>query len=221
MAIYALHGFLGSPSDWNGFFPTLHAPNLFEESPIPFWEWAESFNRKIIDSGNVLIGYSMGGRLALHALIENPSLWKAAIIISANPGIENESERFDRLHADKLWHDRFLHEPWEALMDAWNRQPIFVGDPLVRHEKDFSRQALAEAMLSWTVGKQDFLKPSIEELDIPILWIVGENDKKYVEIAKKIKLKNKKSKISIAPHAGHRVPWQSKIWFTKEVEKFL
>lgn len=222
MAIYALHGFLGNGKDWDGFFSQqINMPNLFEQSTSPFWDWAKTFNGSIKSPQNVLVGYSMGGRLALHALIQNPSLWKSAVIISSNPGIENQNDRIERLKADGEWSRRFLQEPWEPLMEAWNRQPIFAGVPIHRDEKDFSRSSLAAAMTTWSVGNQDFLKPQIEALDIPILWIVGEQDLKYVQIAKNMKLKNKQSKISIAPQAGHRVPWQQKLWFQQEVEKFL
>jgi 2-succinyl-6-hydroxy-2,4-cyclohexadiene-1-carboxylate synthase len=213
MAIYALHGFLGTPADWDGFFPNVHAPNLFRESPHPFWEWAQSFNKKIQGNDNVLVGYSMGGRLALHALIENPSLWKAAIIVSANPGINIENRTID-------WHHKFLNDPWDELMDAWNQQPIFCGDVVHRREKDFSREILAEAFKAWDVKNQDNLKEQIEALEIPILWIVGELDQKYVAIAKQMNFSGR-SKISIAPQAGHRVPWQNQLWFKNEVKQFL
>lgn len=224
MAIYALHGFLGTPSDWEGMFPSSHqvqAPNLFKNEIVPFWEWSQIFNDGIKDSSNILVGYSMGGRLALHALIQNPAPWKAAIIISANPGIENPASRINRKKADAEWSEKFLHTPWKDLITEWNQQPVFGGNTQERHEEDFSRASLADAMLTWSLGNQEFLIPHIEKLEIPLLWIVGENDTKYLEIAKQIKLRHSQSKISVAPHAGHRVPWQQKIWFQKEVEKFL
>ncbi len=132
-----------------------------------------------------------------------------------------EISRDARLAADKELSAKFLTAPWDELIQEWNRQPLFDNFAIARQEKDFQRKALAAALVNWSLGKQSFLKKAIERLDIPILWVVGENDQKYVSIARQIKFKNSRSKISIAPHAGHRVPWQQKLWFQQEVKKFL
>jgi 2-succinyl-6-hydroxy-2,4-cyclohexadiene-1-carboxylate synthase len=224
MAIYALHGFLGKPTDWNEVFPASHlvqTPNLFEKEISPLWDWSKGFNSSVIESSNVLVGYSMGGRLALHALIQNPKLWKAAIIISANPGMDDPVQCSIRQIEDSEWAKKILNQPWNELMIDWNRQSVFDGSKIERNEIDFDRTSLAKAMISWSLGNQDNLMPAIERLEMPILWIAGENDTKYTEIARRMKFRHPKSKISIAPLAGHRVPWQQKLWFQKEVEQFL
>ena len=154
--IFALHGFLGSPSDWQLLekaFPKakLHAVDLFDKRySQSLIDWAKSFNESAKQSNGkrILIGYSLGGRLALHALLDNPSLWSAAILISANPGLKSEQERSDRLASDSRWASRFLIESWDVLLDDWNKQPIFANDSFSfqRCEKDFSRAQLAEAL---------------------------------------------------------------------------
>src|SRR5690606_6539540 len=93
----------------------------------------------------ILVGYSLGGRIALHALRDSPDLWQAAVIISAHPGLVLEEDRVVRKKADQEWAKRFMHEDWDLLMKSWNSQPVFKNgsQPLLRHERDFDRKKLA------------------------------------------------------------------------------
>jgi pimeloyl-ACP methyl ester carboxylesterase len=111
--IWALHGFLGEGSDWDflrqplrAIGCELHAPSLFAASAAeedlridPAGESLVVWTRRFIqyvaarDSSPVILGYSLGGRLALHLLAERSSTFKAGIIVSAGLGIEGEGER--------------------------------------------------------------------------------------------------------------------------------
>jgi 2-succinyl-6-hydroxy-2,4-cyclohexadiene-1-carboxylate synthase len=218
--IYALHGFLGRPHDWEHVLPQANAVNLFEEI-APFWQWAESFNISITNPG-VLIGYSLGGRLALHALLNQPNLWKAAIIISAHPGLETEAEKKLRFQQDHLWAERFTKDSWDLLMHDWNAQAVFRGDNLtVRKERDFDRLKLASALRVWSLANQENLMSQLSQLDIPIFWIAGSLDSKYSALYDSISLKHPDSKKWIAPNASHRVPWQQPKQFYSQIFDFL
>src|SRR4051794_21774844 len=107
--LVSIHGFLGSPSDWLGTIPldqTAHSLDLFShrenESKLTFPEVGEFLNEKAnsLPSPRVLLGYSLGGRIALHALLASPQLWSGAVIVSAHPGLTDDQERNDRLQAD-------------------------------------------------------------------------------------------------------------------------
>src|ERR1700733_9757644 len=102
---YALHGFLGKPEDWGGLNQGvldggLEAVDLYDFSLSSLEEWAEQFNRYVQDDSarcnRCLIGYSLGGRLALHSLLQNPFLWDAAILISTHCGLESEEKKQER-----------------------------------------------------------------------------------------------------------------------------
>lgn len=231
--IYALHGFLGRGNDWKlleNIFPRekIHALDLFsvpDNSPIRgLQRWAKAFNDSIgIFEKRILIGYSLGGRLALHSLIDNSSQWSAAILISTSPGLKTEKERKQRLAADKKWGEKFLSDPWKKVIEEWNSQTVFNEDRLHfdRKEKDFSRIHLATALEDWSLGMQEDLSTQLSALQQPILWIAGSNDKKYSEIAKNITLSNPLSKIWIVPEAGHRLVWQQSKLFLDQVKIFL
>jgi len=225
--LVALHGFLGKPDDWNFLHPSfnVHALDLsdpqFESKGLV--ESATIINAfaKKIPSPRILLGYSLGGRLALHALISDPHLWEEAIIISSHPGLETEKEKQERLQNDEQWAERFLKDSWNNLMADWNKQSVFNNQPAKsqRKESDYSRKNLAEMLRNWSLGRQKNLKKEIEELTIPLLWIAGEKDTKFSTLAKTLRLRNKKSKVWLAPQAGHRVPWEVQeefIQFIKE-----
>lgn len=200
--LYALHGFLGTPSDWKDVDVAL---DLYSNI-IPFWDWAKAFNETV--NKGFLVGYSMGGRLALHALVNNPEKWIGAVIISAQPGGLNPL----RVHQDKQWAEKFLNDPWDSLMKEWNKQSIFQKDPpLVRYEANYSREKLSECLHIWSLGLQEDLRESISQLPMPILWVTGEHDLKYQEIAKSVHFSHPESQHYIAPDCGHRVPFQNEM----------
>lgn len=231
MNLYALHGFLGTPRDWEAlredFSIPLHSVSLSHVAPpaAGLNAWARAFNRQVSQiqtTQNVLLGYSLGGRLALHALIAQPTLWSGAIIVSANTGIVDLEERHKRMLEDRIWAQRFMDEPWDALMSAWNKQDVFKGRGMLeRKESDFSRRNLAGMLEGWSLGCQEDLRPFLLQQKIPILWVVGQDDHSYVSIANAMARGNEKFQVCVAPHAAHRVPWEVPNLFTDAVNHFL
>lgn len=235
--IFALHGFLGRPQDWlplsqNNFDPSgFCAYDLFYDlksmpsaHTVSLSQWAHNFNQLAAKepSPRILLGYSLGGRLALHALLQQPDIWDAAVIISAHTGLESQQGRNERLISDCEWAARFEVEPWEPLIQSWNARSIFDHSVSVgRCEKDYSRFALACALREWSLGKQEYLIPQINKVDVPILWMVGDLDQNYVERSKKVILKHPSSKMVEISGAGHRIPWQQPQAFAAEVTQFL
>lgn len=226
--MYALHGFLGLSRDWASLLPHAQAVSLFDiaqpSETIGPWQWAEQFNKRVsIDSSrpNFLVAYSLGGRLAMHALLSNPGLWQGAILISSNPGFEAQVKPA-RLRDDIIWANRFITESWDSLIQAWNQQQIFGGfSGLQRKESDFSRKLLSDTLRYWSLGQQDLLTPQLQELDLPILWISGENDVTYTTRAKQMLFSHPKSRVWVAPNAAHRVPWQQPVKFLNQMQQFL
>lgn len=212
-AIHALHGFMGQPLDWSRFSfskgCTFYPYQLLTDFPIvPLTEWAELFNQKIglKTFDNILLGYSLGGRLALHAVINKPQIWKAVILLSTHPGLKMEEERKARLAADQQWARRFEKDSWEQLMNDWNAQDVFKTDtPTERKEMNYDRQSLSNALNIWSLGRQADLRLQIASLKIPILWIVGENDRKYLSLGHELTFRHPQSKLCVVSESGHRL----------------
>lgn len=213
MTIWAVPGFLGLASDWDHLqIDSLVAidPNHFRCRSLE--AWGSEFNRHVRQQkckANILLGYSLGGRLGLHALIDDPSLWKKAIIVSAHPGISEEAERKLRLENDKAWAKRFLTDDWQTLMRDWGQQSVFKNEifHFKREEKDFSRVQLARTMLFGSQGMQIDLREQISQLPMPITWIVGEKDQRYIKLKDELSFRHPASKVVVIPDAYHRIPW--------------
>lgn len=219
ISFHTLHGFLGHPQDWPS-FPNATHHSLYEEQ-LPYWDWAESFNSKIEgDVPKVLMGYSLGGRLAMHALVQNPKKWAAAVIISAHPGLNSPKLKQDRISSDLAWSEKFRHEAWETLIEAWNGQPVFAqSKPVKREESSYSRHALSNMLELWSLGQQDDLNRKLKQLSVPILWIVGEDDHKFSQIP--YPENHPRTKKIIIKNASHRVPWDQPKRLYQEVDRFI
>lgn len=192
--ITAVHGFLGLPSDWD----FLRDAGLKVDARSP---------AGIPAHGDILLGYSLGGRLALRALIEG-ARYRHAVIVSAGLGIESETERVARRVADEAWARRFESEEWDSLMQSWDAQPFFGGHSMARRESDFDRKVLSRELREWSPAVLEPLAPRLGEITIPVLWIAGERDPKYIAEATRAVALLKGARLWICPGAAHRVPWE-------------
>ena len=188
--IRTLSGFLGLPSDWD-FLPWPHSPS----------------------EGDILLGYSMGGRLALQLLEERK--YRCAVIVSAGLNTHDEERR----KRDEEWAKRFESDDWAALMRDWNAQPVFGGHLLERREEDYDRGELARELREWSPAV--LAPPRLERIETPVLWVAGERDVKYAQIAKRAVERLPNGGIWICPDAGHRVPWEQTEAFVTRLRAFL
>lgn len=236
ISLYAIHGFLGSPLDWQGVFSPragleVYTPSLSRSPPLTLSALAERVNLEAASSGagrKVLLGYSLGGRVALHSLLQSPPLWSAAVIVSAHPGLASAQEKSKRLENDQQWAKRFREEEGSAVMAAWNAQSVFKQDraeaPVLAREAPsvLDRHKWADLLLGCSLGVQADLSEALSRLQIPVLWISGELDLKFKAIHGEIGERNPKwFQHEVLPQAGHRVPWDQTRAFEERVIRFL
>lgn len=232
--LFALHGFLGRPSDWMHLsadmlgVDRLVAVDIAEiaqpKQNNPFWNWASEFNNGISKlSSKIVMGYSLGGRLAIHALLSSPHDWLAGIIISAHAGLESQEEKNQRICRNEQLAERFLCQDWADLMRIWNDQEVFAGsfNHFERKESNYCRKSLASMLKYWSLGKQECLIAQLAKCPKPILWIVGEHDKYYQTLAHTLTFSHPLSQVKILPGAGHRVPWDCPQKFQEHVKMFI
>lgn len=190
VVIRTLPGFLGLQSDWD-FLPWPHHAH----------------------EGNVLLGYSMGGRLALQML--ERQRFDKAIIVSAGLNAPDDARR----QRDEEWARRFTSEEWASLMRAWNAQPVFGGHVMDRRESDYDRAGLARQLRE--LSPAVLPPPELEKIETPVLWIAGERDAKYVETGRRAVARLPHAELWICPDAGHRVPWEQTAAFVDRLRLFL
>ena len=162
---------------------------------------------------DVLFGYSMGGRLALDLLQRRP--FEKAIIVSAGLNAPDPERRA----RDEEWARRFESEEWSSLMRAWSAQPVFGGHVVERAEKDFDRAKLAQQLRENSPAMLP--PPQLERIETPILWVAGERDTKYVDIARRAVARLPHAELWICPNAGHRVPWEQPEALLARMRDFL
>jgi len=207
MRIQALHGMLGERGDWD-FLPEADAPDL--------WSWNCGFDRIELDA-DVVIGYSMGGRLALHALDQV----KAAVIVSAHTGLAEGRE--ERLENDLRWAAKVRSMGWQEFLSEWHAQSVFAGGG---YEPDRSglesrREEIAQAFDRWSLGRQEDLLPGLAETRIPVLWVNGELDEKFTCIGAEACNALPLGEHVVVEGCGHRVPWEVPEKFTQLIKEFL
>ena len=204
MALICLHGFLGRGADWDflreaGF--DVRAPSLFAGDSI-------DFVRPSAD--DILLGYSMGARIVLQLMKTHRVA--SAVLVSAGvaPAEPGRSE------LDETWAKRFeSDEPWESIIDAWNRQTVFAGraNPLTRNEADYDRKKLAAALREPRILH-------LSGISVPTLWIAGEDDVKYREATRRAAEQLPNAELWICPGAAHRVPWEQPQRFSARLKEF-
>ena len=126
----------------------------------------------------------MGGRLAMHALLQHPQNWAGAVLISAHPGLATPQEREVRGVTDQKWAARWLNDKWSDVWSAWQAQPVFkTTQPsavvIERTEREFDRDLLAQGMIAWSVSEQENLLEPLLKFKKPVLWLAGDEDTKY------------------------------------------
>lgn len=138
-----------------------------------------------LDQKATLVGYSLGGRIALYLCTHFPDNFKQAVIISANPGIEIGRE--ERFQQDLSLLENILSP--ETFFRDWYSKPLF-GD-LLKHKdypelldkrKKSNLLKIKECMGSFSVGTQPSLWDKIRDNTLPIFYFCGEKDEKYKQI---------------------------------------
>ena len=245
--ILFLHGFLGSGSDWvpiarqleNDYCCILvdlpgHGESDIEANGNPdlfFTETvdalAEELSRSAAPEPCFLVGYSMGGRIALSLALRYPELFEKAIIVSASPGLRTEEERLSRRESDEGI-ARKIEKNFEGFIQAWYDQPLFAtlkSHPLFqeveRERKINNPENLASALRLLGTGHQPSLWEELKKNRVPIQFLAGEKDLKFVEIGHQMVNLCTESKLEIFPGCGHTLHIENRELFLDCIKTFF
>lgn len=210
--ILALHGNLGSTADWERTgVAGLKAVDLWEHSEKGFHEFAEALAGPLSEGLQkpILAGYSLGGRLALHALAAFPERWSGAVILSAHPGLCCVEDRLARRTSDLIWARRARELSWGEFLDRWNAQPLFgeTSVDLLERQRSLEsrREAVASAFETWSLGRQEDLRVSLRRFSGPIRWLTGGKDDRFTRLGEEMAATHPTVRQVIVPDIGHRV----------------
>ena len=162
--------------------------------------------------GAVLAGYSLGGRLALHAALREQGRYAGLVTVGSSAGIEAPGERTARAEADEKLASWMETQPIDAIVDIWERQPLFAdqSDALVASQRPdrLMHDPRGLARLIRTAG-QGALEPvwqRLHTLEVPLLAIAGERDERYCQAAARMARavpRGRAARVESAGHAAH------------------
>lgn len=210
--IVALHGNLGSAEDWSGIdLQAGRALNLWDHTGNSLAEMADAVAGELSRDfrSPILAGYSMGGRIALHALARHPDRWCGAILLAAHPGLMDAEARRERRATDQIWAERARSWEWERFLALWNAQGV-LGPPspaLFQRQLalESNREHIASAFENWSLGCQENLREALVAFRRPVLWIVGEKDSRFLNLGREMTNVFEHVQLYELPGEGHRV----------------
>lgn len=224
-----LHGFLGRGKSWlevarplSGRFycilPDLpgHGGNTGGDPSAPLnFDTLSGWLGRLLDDLNLprihLIGYSLGGRTALHFACHFPHRLLSLTLESASPGIVDESERARRRAEDDARAEEIMRGGMAAFVEKWYAMPLFASlgahPRRLQHIQTAAAQNdprwMARAISALSPGRQTPLWDYLPRLNMPTLLIAGEQDKKYVQNMHDMALRIPGAQAVIVPRAGH------------------
>jgi len=245
--VVLLHGFLGSGEDWRalrtGLSPTFRCicPDLpgHGDGGAPEGQGLEETSDDLVghfddwrNARGGLVGYSMGGRLALLMALRHPSRLACLVLESASPGLKTEEERQARMRHDRdlaMRLEQAVRTPagFRDFLRAWYDQPLFASlhdhEGLVERLIESRRRsaALAEALRVFGTGAQPSLWEALSEHRIPTLLIVGERDRKYRFLAEEMAERCPAMAMEVFANCGHNVHLEHPDGYTTAVRSFL
>src|SRR5712692_1618201 len=160
-----------------------------------------------------LVGYSMGGRLALHVATRRPERVLSLLTIGAHAGLEEEA-REGRQRGDEALAQRIEKDGIEAFVKYWSRQPLFAG--LERRGPAFSAQLRAERMRNHVAGLAASLRgmgagvmeplwDQLANITVPCTFVAGQEDHGYVASARRLAALVPDARTEVIPRSGHTV----------------
>jgi 2-succinyl-6-hydroxy-2,4-cyclohexadiene-1-carboxylate synthase len=244
--VLCLHGFMGSSADWQdvataigdrAFCMALDLPGHGGSLDLPPQAYTmEGTARAVISTldelearSPVIVGYSMGGRLALYLALRYPERCAGLFLESASPGLEGAGERAARRDADEEKAKRLESGDLENFLRGWYRQPLFAS--LAREEGLLQRtietrrrndpSELARSLRGMGTGSQPSLWEDLEGLAVPALAVAGELDEKYAGISSRIASISAKVEAVVVPGVGHNAHGEAPAEYAALLRSFL
>lgn len=190
-----IHGFLGCKEDWTDLITELspycichaidlpgHGQSAFQ-SPI-----IESIGRSIqqlIPTPCIVIGYSMGGRIALMLKEKMPYLFDRQIIFSSHPGLSSSNEKKKKWEEDLRWIQLLRTTSFSEFIEKWYEQEIFASSrhhPQLMHRIKERRQHQTPAFLAQVLEELSLAKMVAPSILPHTFFFHGEQDLKYAAL---------------------------------------
>lgn len=213
-----LHGFSGDRDEWRTVGEAFPAwPRLYLDLPghggsadiaVDGFTGVSELLQATLNSYNILdywlVGYSLGGRVAMNFACQPRAGLRGLIVEGGHPGLQDEASRQARLINDSAWAERFRREPLAQVFADWYQQPVFASldaaqrESLVALRRRNNGATLAAMLEATSLARQADLRASLQARDFPFHYLCGERDAKFRAIAQALA-----ADTHIIHHAGH------------------
>lgn len=244
--VVLLHGFTGSMMTWNEVIEHLPldiriiAVDLSGHGkssvtiPVERYQMEEQVEdlKSLFDYLNLtsftLIGYSMGGRIALGFACTYPHQISKLLLESASPGIEDSRDRLLRISADEQLAMKIEKEGLVAFVDFWEEIPIFQSQNQLSEKKKIAIRrerlnqdaiGLASSLRGIGTGQQPSFWMQLPELSMPVVCITGEYDEKFKNIATRMSSLLKNSQHLEVLGVGHAIHVENPVQFATIIKE--
>lgn len=174
-----------------------------------------------------LVGYSMGGRLALYLALHFPDWFSKAVLESASPGLKTTAERELRIQRDLTLAEK-LEADFSSFLAKWYAQPLFNS---LQHHSNFEQllnqrlqnrpEQLAQSLRYLSTGCQPSLWQQIQKNIVPTSLLVGELDSKFIQINTEMSQVGNLMQLRIVEQCGHNIHFENTSVFAKHLQSFL
>jgi 2-succinyl-6-hydroxy-2,4-cyclohexadiene-1-carboxylate synthase len=199
------HGFTQSGLVWGGLDDDLARDHQVVLVDLPGHGGSTDIRADLVDGGRLLgdvggkadyLGYSMGARVCLHLALARPDLVRRLVLVSGMAGIEDPTERAERIRADEALAERLdptgrpPDDTVAEFVDRWVANPMFgevaaAANGLDRRKANTASGLASSLRLSGT-GTQEPLWHRLSQLHMPVLVIVGAGDAKFTELGRRL-----------------------------------
>ncbi|WP_095497656.1 2-succinyl-6-hydroxy-2,4-cyclohexadiene-1-carboxylate synthase [Paraferrimonas haliotis] len=241
-----LHGFLGNHRDWSQVLNSLSQgfdvylvdlPGHGDSGHVSVNDLQQLLKLLHLSIGaNVsgpyhLLGYSMGGRLALHYANfchqHNVDDILSLTLEACHPGLTDSQQQTQRWQSDQNWASRFTNEPMDAVLNDWYLQPVFAElnqqqrQDLIDARLTNNGEALANMMTIMSLANQPNFWDLPQTLNYSVHYLVGALDSKFLGLAQQWQQHSPKLSYHVIADAGHNVHRAQSQAFTQAIQHLL
>ncbi|MFN6568464.1 2-succinyl-6-hydroxy-2,4-cyclohexadiene-1-carboxylate synthase [Dendronalium sp. ChiSLP03b] len=179
-----------------------------------------------------LVGYSMGGRLALYLALHFPERFPKVVLESASPGLATEVERLKRVKQDAQIARKLARSvtksDFATFLLNWYNQPIFGFinkhpnfDCMLESRLQNHPGELTKSLKFMGTGSQPSLWEKLKNHTVPLLLLVGEYDAKFININTKMAKILKFAQVKLINNSAHNIHFENTLEFVQNLREFL
>lgn len=175
-----------------------------------------------------LVGYSMGGRLALYLSLSFPQRFPKVVLESASPGLKTQRDRLERIQQDLELAKKMETSDFSVFLSNWYNQSLFTSlkehpnfESLLASRLQNNPLELAKSLRNLSTGRQPSLWEKLKQNQNPLLLLVGEYDAKFRGINSEMARLCNAITLKIVSHCGHNIHVENTKAFVENIILFL